>query len=163
MSNKILNQCCCGSTTESTCKKEENNLCPICKASGVKVKNITVKHLVLETLTELVGDTDYYICMNEECDIVYYNQETGIKFDKLQVRVPIWFKKDANPKYVCYCSKITEEQVINAVIKDGAKSVKDIVTLTGAMKNAQCQKNNPLGKCCHQIIQDAIDKGLSMK
>ena len=163
MSNKILNQCCCGSTTESTCKKEEDNLCPICKASGVKVKNITVKHLVLETLTELVGDTDYYICMNEKCDIVYYNQEIGIKFDKLQVRVPIWFKKDANPKYVCYCSKVTEGQVINAVIKDGAKSVKDIVTLTGAMKNAQCQKNNPLGKCCHQIIQDAIDKGLSMK
>ncbi len=163
MSNKILNQYCCGSTTESPCKKEENNLCPICKASGVKVKNTTVKHFVLETLTELVGDTDYYICMNEECDIVYYNQETGIKFDKLQVRVPIWFKKDANPKYACYCSKVTEEQVINAVIKDGAKSVKDIITLTGAMKNSHCQKNNPLGKCCHQIIQDAIDKGLSMK
>lgn len=163
MSKKILNQCCCESTTESTCKKEENNLCPICKTSGVKVKNTTVKHLVLETLIELVGDTDYYICMNEKCDIVYYNQETGIKFDKLQVRVPIWFKKDANPKYACYCSKVTEDQVINAVIKDGAKSVKDIITLTGAMKNAQCQKNNPLGKCCHQIIQDAIDKGLSMK
>ena len=162
MSN-VLNQCYCGSTTESTCEKEESNLCPICKAAGVKVKNITVKHLVLETLTELVGDTDYYICMNDKCDIIYYNQETGIKFDKLQVRVPIWFKKDANPKYACYCSKVTEEQVINAVIKDGAKSVKDIVTLTGAMKNAQCQKNNPLGKCCHQMIQDAIDKGLSMK
>ena len=162
MSN-VLNQCYCGSTTESTCEKEESNLCPICKAAGVKVKNITVKHLVLEALTELASDTDYYICMNDKCDIIYYNQETGIKFDKLQVRVPIWFKKDANPKYACYCSKVTEEQVINAVIKDGAKSVKDIVTLTGAMKNAQCQKNNPLGKCCHQMIQDAIDKGLSMK
>lgn len=40
---------------------------------------------------------------------------------------------------------------------------KDIIEITGAMKNSQCQKNNPLGKCCHKIIQEAIDKGLSMK
>lgn len=163
MNNEALNKCCCGSTIESSCKIEENNICPICRTLSVKVKNITVKHLVLETLSELVGDTDYYLCMNEECDITYYNQETGVKFNKHQVKVPIWFKRDANPKYACYCSKVTEEQVINAVIKEGAKTVKDIIALTGAMKNAQCQKNNPLGKCCHQIIQDAIDKGYSMK
>ncbi|CDW99945.1 BFD-like (2Fe-2S) protein [Desulfitobacterium hafniense] len=163
MTNKISNKCCCGSTIVSTCKIEENNLCPICKTTGAKVKNITVKHLVLETLSKLVGDTDYYLCMDEECDIVYYNTESNIKFNKQQVKVPIWFKKDANPKYACYCSRITEEQVINAVIKDGARNIKDVINLTGAMKNAQCQKNNPLGKCCHQIIQDAVDKGLAMK
>ena len=38
----------------------------------------------------------------------------------------------------------------------------DVLRITGAMDNPQCQKNNPLGKCCHQIVQDAIDKGLSM-
>lgn len=27
----------------------------------------------------------------------------------------------------------------------------------------ELHENNPLGKCCHKIIQDAIDKGLSMK
>ncbi len=31
--------------------------------------------------------------MNEECDIVYYNPESGVKFNKQQVKVPIWFKK----------------------------------------------------------------------
>ncbi len=49
--------------------------------------------MVVDTLTELVTDTDYYICMNEECDIVYYNPESGVKFNKQQVKVPIWFKK----------------------------------------------------------------------
>jgi len=47
---------------ESTCKIEEDNLCPVCKISGVEVINITVKHLVLETLIESVGNTDYYLC-----------------------------------------------------------------------------------------------------
>lgn len=142
---------------------EKSNLCPVCKEEGTLVKNITVKHIVIDELTEKVGGNDYFLCMNEECDISYYNAESNIKFNKEQLKVPIWFKKEANPKYVCYCSKVTEEQAINAVIKDGATNMKDVLSITGAMSNPQCQKNNPLGKCCHQIIQNAIDKGLSMK
>ena len=101
--------------------------------------------------------------MSEECDITYYNAESSIKFNKQQVKVPIWFKKGADPKYACYCSKVTEEQVRNAVLIDGATNMREILKITGAMSNSQCQKKNPLGKCCHQIIQDAIDKELSMK
>ena len=55
----------------------------------------------------------------------YYNLDKEIKFLKDQVRVPIWFKKDADPKYACYCSKVTEDQVIEAVVKHGAKTVKE--------------------------------------
>jgi bacterioferritin-associated ferredoxin len=163
MRKEILNKCCCEDSMESSCKVENTNMCPECGKQGAFVKNITVRHLVLDNLTEQVGDHDYFLCMSEECDITYYNKEFNIKFNKQQLKVPIWFKKDANPKYACYCSKVTEEQIINAVIKDGATNMKEVLKITGAMSNSQCQKNNPLGKCCHQIIQDAIDKGLSMK
>ncbi|HGI3756894.1 TPA: (2Fe-2S)-binding protein, partial [Streptococcus agalactiae] len=54
-------------------------------------------------------------------------------------------------------------QVIEAVVKHGAKSVKEVNAITGAMKNSNCKENNPLGVCCHKIIQEAIDKGLKMK
>ncbi|MFT9494450.1 Csac_0668 family 2Fe-2S cluster-binding (seleno)protein [Anaerosolibacter sp.] len=156
-----LKECCCKKEIESNRILQTDNLCPVCKKEGSKVRNITVRHLVLDAVIEQVGTTDYYLCMNEECDVAYYNSELGVRFNKEQVKVPIWFKRDANPKFVCYCSKVTEEQIINAVIKDGAKSMEDIIKLTGAMKNAQCQKNNPLGKCCHQIIQDAIVLSMS--
>lgn len=73
------------------------------------------------------------------------------------------FKKDANPKYACYCSKVTEKQVIDAVVKCGAKTVNEVNAMTGAMKNPNCKENNPLGVCCHKIIQDAIEKGLEIK
>ncbi len=141
---------------------ENNNLCPVCKKSGDEVKNITVRHMVLGELLEQIGDDDYYLCMNEECDGVYYNLKSDIVYNKKQVKVPVWFKKDANPKYVCYCNKVTEEQVINAVVKDEAKNMKDIIKLTGAMKNGKCEIKNPSGKCCHQVVQNAIDKGLSI-
>ena len=158
MGRGTLSKCCCGNSEKPSCDAKKNNLCPVCKRQGVLVKNITVKHLVLDELTEQVGDNDYLLCMSEECEITYYNSGSNIKFNRQQIKVPLWFKKDANPKYVCYCSRVTEEQVINAVVKDGAANMKDVLKLTGAMSNSQCEKNNPLGKCCHQLIQDAIDK-----
>ena len=160
--NNLINCSCCHSE-KPACMVETNNLCPVCQKEGAHVKNITVKHLVLDELTEQTGDKDYFLCMSEECDITYYNKESNIVFNKQHVKVPIWFKKDANPKYACYCSKVTEDQVINAVLTDGAETMDEVLKLTGAMNVAQCQKNNPLGKCCHQIIQVAIDKALAMK
>ncbi len=162
MEGKSLNRSCCVEHSNSNSSVGKSNLCPVCGEGGNTVKNVTVKHLILSELVEQVGDSDYFLCMNEECDITYYNTESNIKFNKQQVKVPIWFKKDANPKYACYCNKVTEEEVINAVVKDGATDMREVLKLTGAMNNSQCQKKNPLGKCCHQIIQASIDKALSM-
>jgi len=142
---------------------EKNSLCPICGEKGTFVKSITVKHMVLDDIKEQVETNDYYLCMNEACSIVYFNRESNINFNKEEVKAPIWFKNDANPKYVCYCNKVTEEQVIDAVVKNDAKNMKDIIALTGAMKNGKCEINNPLGKCCSPIIQEAINKGLEIR
>jgi bacterioferritin-associated ferredoxin len=163
MSKHSVSKSCCTNIKKSSCEDNKSNLCPVCKLPGAHVKNVTVRHLVLDELTEQIGDEDYYLCMSEKCDITYYNPVTQITMNKRQIKVPLWFKEDANPKYACYCSKVTEEQVINAVIKDGATDINDVIKITGAMKNSHCEKNNPLGKCCHQMLQKAIDKGLSMK
>lgn len=142
---------------------ERNSLCPVCREKGEFVKNITVKHLILNAIKDSVGDNDYYLCMNEACCVAYFNSEHNIKFNKKELKVPIWFKSDANPKYICYCNKVTEEDIIEAVINKGAKNIKDIIMLTGAMKNGKCEINNPLGKCCSTIIQETIKKGFVKK
>ncbi len=134
--------------------------CPDCNNQGVSVKRLTVEHLVTENCRNAVVGDQYKICMNEDCDVVYFDVDSGTRFLRDQVKVPIWFKKDANPKYACYCSKVTEEQVIEAVVKHGAKTIQEVNALTGAMKNSNCKENNPLGICCHKIVQEAIDKGL---
>lgn len=159
MINYTVNKSCC----ENTNAEFTEDLCPVCGKKGMMVENYTVKHIVSDDLAEQIGVDDYFLCMSEECDITYYNPKTEVQFNKQQLNVPIWFKKDAHPKYACYCSKVTEEQVINAVLKEGASTMQEVLNITGAMQNANCRKNNPLGKCCHKVIQAAIDKGLSMK
>ena len=154
--------CCCGcNTAEKELVKE--NKCPVCGNEGLSVSEITVERLVADDCRKVIEGDGYRICMNEDCNVVYYNTGSGVKFSKDQVSVPIWFKKDASPKYACYCTKVTEEQVIEAVVKNGAKTVKEVNAITGAMKNSNCKENNPLGVCCHKVIQEAIDKGLAMK
>lgn len=133
--------------------------CPDCGNEGVRVNKVTVEHLVTDENRSAVQENEFRICMNENCEVVYYNVDNNTKFLKDQVSVPIWFKKDANPKYACYCSKVTEEQVIEAVVKHGAKTVNEVNIITGAMRNSNCKEKNPLGECCHKIVLEAIEKG----
>lgn len=115
------------------------------------------------SLENKITEDVYRACLNEECDVVYFSLDKDVSFKKQDINTPIWYKKGANPKYICYCSKVTEKQIVNAVLNDGAKSVKDIVKLTGAMKNANCKVNNPLGKCCSPFIQEVINKTIDAK
>jgi len=121
------------------------------KGEGVSLK--TVKHLVKED--KLVKDLNYSICLNEDCDVVYYSDD--VIYKKEDVKVPVWFKRDANPKYICYCSRVTEEDIKRA-IEDGANTLKDVIIKTGAMKNCNCEINNPKGKCCSNDIKKVMEK-----
>ena len=43
---------------------------------------------------------------------------------------------------VCYCDEVTEDDIASA-IKRGAKSVKEVVEMTGAMTHCNCSEKNP--------------------
>ena len=43
-------------------------------------------------------------------------------------------------EYVCYCNKVTEQDIIEA-IKNGAKTIEEVIEVTGAMKNSNCKVN----------------------
>jgi len=152
---------CCGDTVELAINNKDINKCPICNQFGKTVKNTTVKHLVKAEFSDSVGGMNYLICMNEDCDTVYYSKNKEIHFSQKQVKVPIWFKKDADPKYACYCSEVTIDQVKEAVRDKGARKMKDVLAITGAMKNSNCEAKNPLGVCCHERIQQGIDEALA--
>lgn len=158
LEKKEINVSCWINEEASTGSVEKINECPVCKGKVQEVKYVTVKHFVNEDLLDRIKKDKYYICLNEKCEAVYFNYDSEIIFDKGDMKIPIWFKKDADPKYICYCNHVTEQQIIRAIVDENAKNMKDIIRITGAMKNGQCEVNNPLSKCCGPIIQEIIRK-----
>ena len=128
------NESCCDGNRQE--KSETVTICPVCKEEGVPVSSITVQHLVKEQYEKSIEESGYRLCMEEDCQVAYYNRKNDHKIFIEQVRLPLWFKKNANPKYACYCAKVTEEQVIEAVRVNGAKTVKEVNDITGAMRDS---------------------------
>ena len=180
MNNQILNQtsccdrnskddaCCCDSNSNNCCVTEnieiyeEKTVCPICGNRGEHVETITVKHLTKKEKIEDIIDENYLLYMNKDCDVAYFT-ESEAKFKTSDLKVPIWFKKDADPKYACYCNEITEEQVIETVVSTGTDNMKDVMTAIKGKVKSQCKVKNPLGKCCTQAFNEAIRKGLEIR
>lgn len=148
---------CCSSTNDSVMEK-----CPVCNYKGQLVKNITVRNMVKsDLLAKINNNNDYYLCLNPECDNVYFNNELKQSFNKGDIRVDIWFKEKNPKRFICYCSEVTAQQIKDAVLGDNkARTVKDIVRLTNAMKQSNCQIKNPSGKCCRKAIQSVLNETL---
>lgn len=68
-----------------------------------------------------------------------------------------WFKKDAQPKYICYCASITEQQITDAIEK-GADTLQEIMKTTGAMLNCDCEQQNPTGQCSAPHIKEILNR-----
>lgn len=64
---------------------------------------------------------------------------------------------DKTDKYICYCNQVTEQEIINSIIK-GNDTMDKIRKDTGACINGNCKVNNPSGKCCSLDIMKLINR-----
>lgn len=135
--------------------------CPTCHKLGQRVANITVKHILKAKYISKTEKNDYYLCMTPDCDVAYYSSQSV--FDKSTLKVPLWYKKDANPKYACYCRKITQEEATKTILETDLTEVENIMNhLRGDVKS-HCKINNPTGHCCHPAFSEMINKALETK
>jgi bacterioferritin-associated ferredoxin len=61
-------------------------------------------------------------------------------------------------EYVCYCSKVTEADIMRAIEEDGTRSLAEVIQVTGAMQEPNCAVNNPQGVCCYMDFAAVYDK-----
>ncbi|WP_256622358.1 (2Fe-2S)-binding protein [Methanolobus chelungpuianus] len=152
---------CCGGVGQDTSR--ESAPCPLCRKKGRHVENTTVRHLLRKEMEEKAGQEDYYLCMDEKCDIAYYNDRTGTTFRKKDIIVPLWFKEDADPRYACYCSRITQEEVIRAVREQKITDMNAIRKYYDPEAASQCKIKNPAGRCCSPVFGETIKKAKGFK
>ncbi|HUU78826.1 MAG TPA: (2Fe-2S)-binding protein [candidate division Zixibacteria bacterium] len=138
--------------------------CPLCSHQGIMVRDITVKSLLLPELKEkILENTAYYLCSDSDCNVSYYDIDANSIFEIKDVKVPIWYKKEANPIIACYCNKITKKEVINLVKTTGLTDMNEIIIhLRGKVKTS-CVAKNPSGQCCNDFFNKIIEQGLNEK
>lgn len=135
--------------------------CPQCNQTGVMVRDLTIQNLLTsEAKNKLKGSVAYYLCTDPDCMISYYSLKNKQLFNINDVKVPIWYKKDAIPIYACYCNKLTREEVLEFVKETGIDDMnKVIIRLRGKVKST-CVVKNPSGQCCNEYFNELISQGL---
>lgn len=119
---KTNNACSCGCCSQDLVQTKGN--CPVRNNKGEAVGKVTVEHLVSDDNRKAVEGDQYRICLNEECDVVYYNVDNGVKFLKNQIKVPIWFKKDANPNMPATAAKLQKNRLLRPCLSMERKRCK---------------------------------------
>ena len=87
MENKDVKRSCWASNENSTGTVDKISVCPICKGDTQEVNSITVKHFVIDSIIDMVHDGSYHICLNEDCDVVYYDLEKNVIFKKEDIKI----------------------------------------------------------------------------
>lgn len=65
-------------------------------------------------------------------------------------------------KDVCYCSGVTEQDIINAVISKKALTLTEAIAITGATGVGDCKINNPAGICCSTAFKEAFARAVEL-
>jgi len=131
--------------------------CPLCGNPGQKVPKQTVASM----LAKSPSGKEFWICLTPTCKAAYYGKDDSLWMQD-EVKVAIGFKDGAKPKYVCYCSGVTEQDIINAVLSKKAVTLSDAIQVTGAMKNGNCRTSNPTGMCCNRVFKEVFIRAQKM-
>ena len=143
-------------TCNSVCTKE----CPKCNKIGMLVSNDTVLSL---TNKSIKMNSKHYICTNANCDVAYFNENNDTILTN-EINVPIWYKKDKSKYIVCYCLNIELKDIVKAVNQIENPTKEKIIKYLGKESTeTNCLINNPLGRNCDTLFDNAIQYALSLK
>ncbi len=119
-------------------------ICPICHGVGQKVRKITVEHQVKQG-TEVEGE-QFFLCRTPECEVAYYTQNRKEPILQEELVDKIWFKNVPSPVPICYCAKVTDEEILyHVAVAKCCSSLDDIKKHTGANSGRECLTKNPAG------------------
>lgn len=137
------------------------DLCPICNIKGLKVPTTTVKSLV--NSDKDIKGSDYHLCIDQDCSVGYFDNEVGDLINHKNLNVDIWYKLGVDPKIICYCLNIREEEIFITAIETGIKQREQMTYYLRSRLGDSCLHENPLGKCCENSFNESIKKALKLK
>lgn len=125
----------------------------MCGQSGREVSASTVSSVASID----VKDAKMMVCMNKVCEIVYFGTDFFPLVFNRDIDIDIHFKEESTHHYICYCHKITFDDIKNKVLHHQARSIKDIMPLYCDIILERCEQQHPLGCDCAKDIKRCIE------
>jgi len=142
----FVEDCCATKNSPLTVDTEIN--CPQCGHKGKGMKIITIKSLLLpEALATLEADGNYRMCLNQECQVVYFNDKGGI-YRTQDLKVLVFPKSDDPNCPVCYCFGWTRRKLKTDHDQAGQSTAVNEISEHIKAGRCGCEVNNPEGSCC---------------
>ncbi|ENQ3077081.1 (2Fe-2S)-binding protein [Bacillus cereus] len=135
---------CCDASKSVT----SDVICPLSKTKGKQVKLITLESLLnANALAQLESDKTYYFCSEQECNVVYFNEEQQV-FIKNDLKVPVFQKDLKEDVLACYCFNWTRARIREEIKQTGKSEAVHEISMHIKANRCGCEVNNPQGSCC---------------
>lgn len=151
-----MSDCC--STDPVDVSSSQTASCPNCNHKGLKIKTVTPKTLLVETVkNEILESEQYRFCKDESCEVVYFDEQ-GRQFGKDQVSLPIFQKDRSDSVPVCYCFGFSRGDVVESVHKGEGTRIYDEIKSRVNTEGCSCETLNPQGSCCFGNVKNLTKK-----
>ena len=149
--------------------------CPSCGKKAKRVSTVTLAALLKDEFAKrftpdgdscrgttgegcqpIHGDTGWRFCDSQDCDVVYFSEESDTTFTKSQLKVPVGVKERAGDRPLCYCFGHSVASIKEELRTKGRSDA--IEDIRAKMKNpgCRCETENPSGSCCLGSVAKGI-------
>lgn len=155
----------CGCGAASTARGAARNIqevsagfCPSCSTKAHPVSPLVLPNILKAEPAETYCGKAPNLCLNPVCDVVYFDLDTNQVFDNRDCETGVWFKEHAQNSYICYCQKITEKEIIEAVVETGLDDLGSVMLYLREDVGEDCAELQPAAVPCNRYFQEAIEK-----
>jgi hypothetical protein len=144
--------------------------CPTCGQKAKRVSPVTLRALLNEEYASGIAgdghsccntsgnggsgckpvteDAGWRFCDSQNCDIVYFAEESGTTFDKSQLKVPVGVKETTGERPLCYCFGHSVASIKDELRIKGRSDALEDVRWKMNDHGCLCETKNPSGSCC---------------
>ncbi len=145
---------------DECCVIPEKGVCPVCGKRGRATRrDVPSLHLKLEAIGKTTGWKEVSVCLNPDCEALYFEGGQWVLYADSKTRVG--YKEKEAPHPLCYCFNHTGEEFLEQIRTQGKPVAVDKIKAEVKAGTCRCEITNPTGGCCLATINEFLKRNAS--